>query len=238
LTPGKQNCFVKGLAPAQKQQITVEEPLNKVLGILIVWDNAANRGKAVVFKYDWGKACEVARMKFSDFSHEKGMADPRFFTSRLKGNFGLMPYLDKPSEFVTVAKETEVTGEMFVKMISAGSNPYEVIGLTRRHNGKGPRSTCGSRHFCPGSWRAISVLRLWAHKSVDTVGFGRMNSWTLPSLVEEEFNDFETVPERGNDSSSGYLCLDPKRRRNPKHSTMVLCNACAETAGSYMPGFC
>lgn len=132
LTPGKQNCFIKGLTPAQKRQITVEEPLNNVLGILIIWDNAANRGKAVTFKYDWGKACDMAGIKFSDFFPEKGMADPRFFTSRLKGNFALMPYLAKPSEFVTVAKETEVTAEMYVQMISAGSNPYEVVGLTRQ----------------------------------------------------------------------------------------------------------
>ncbi len=130
LTPGKRTCFIKGLTPSQKKRIKVEEPLNNVQGALIIWDNKANQGNAVVFKYHWAKACKIAGLKYSDFLPPAGPKDPRFFTTRLQANRALMPYLDKPSELVSVAKEVTVTPEMYVKMISAGSNPYEVIGLT------------------------------------------------------------------------------------------------------------
>lgn len=132
LTPGKRTCFIKGLTPAQKKKITVEKPLNNVQGILVIWNNKANEGKGVVFTYNWGKACEIAGLKFADFRPPKGQKDPTFFTTRLKANQALFPYLDKPSELVGVAKEIKVTPEMYVKMISAGSNPYEVAGLTAK----------------------------------------------------------------------------------------------------------
>ena len=130
LTPGKRTCFIKGLSPAQRKKIKVEEPLNNVQGILVVWDNKANKGKGVVFKYNWGKVCEIAGLKFSDFRPPKGRKDPRFFTTRLKGNRAVMPYLDKPAELVGVAVEIDVSPEMYMKLISAGSNPYEAAGLT------------------------------------------------------------------------------------------------------------
>lgn len=132
LTPGKRSCFIKGLTAAQRKAITIEEPLNNVQGILIVWDNKKNQGKGLVLKYDWGKACKIGGVKFADFRPPKGHKDPRFFTTRLKVNKALISYLDKPSELVSVAKEIRVTPEMYVKMISAGSNPYQVVGLTAK----------------------------------------------------------------------------------------------------------
>ncbi len=130
LTPGKRTCFIKGLSPAQRKKIKIEEPLNNVQGILVVWDNKANKGKGMVFKYNWGKVCEIAGLKFADFRPPRGQKNPSFFTTRLKGNRALLPYLDKPSELVGVAAEIDVTPEMYVKLVSAGSNPYEAAGLT------------------------------------------------------------------------------------------------------------
>ncbi len=130
LTPGKRTCFIKGLTPQQRKEITIEEPLNNVQGILVVWDNKANQGKGVVFKYNWKKACDLAGLKFADFRPPKGQRDPRFFTSRLQANRALIAYLDKPSELVSVPKEIDVSPEMFMKLISAGSNPYKAAGLT------------------------------------------------------------------------------------------------------------
>jgi formylmethanofuran dehydrogenase subunit E-like metal-binding protein len=130
LTPGERTCFIKGLTPQQRKEISIEEPRNNVQGILVIWDNKANQGKGAVFKYNWKKACALAGLKFEDFFPKKGKRDPRFFTSRLKVNRALIPYLDKPSELVSVPKELDVNPQLYVKLISAGSNPYKAAGLT------------------------------------------------------------------------------------------------------------
>ena len=131
LTPGKRNCYIKELTPDLKKAITVEEPLNNVMGILVIWDNRENKGRAVVFKYDWGKTCQVSGLKYADLSPKGGKANPLFWIVRLKSNVALIPYFDKPGEFVSVAAEVPVTPEMFARMIAAGVNPYETIGLTK-----------------------------------------------------------------------------------------------------------
>jgi len=131
LTPSKRTCYIKELTPAQKKAITVEEPLNNVMGMLVVWDNARNQGRAAVFKYDWGKACQVSGLKYADFNPDGGAANPLFWTSRLKSNLAMIRYFDRPSEFVSVAREVEVSPEMYVRLISAGTNPYEAIGLVK-----------------------------------------------------------------------------------------------------------
>jgi formylmethanofuran dehydrogenase subunit E-like metal-binding protein len=131
LTPGKRSCYIKELGPDQKKAISVEEPLNNVMGILVIWDNAQNKGKGVVFKYNWGRVCELTGIKYSDFMPKGGYANPVFWTTRLKSNIAVIPYFDTPTEFVRVAKEVEVTPEMYVQMIGAGVNPYQTIGLTK-----------------------------------------------------------------------------------------------------------
>jgi hypothetical protein len=47
----------------------------------------------------------------------------------LKANQTLTAFLDKPAEPVSVPKQIKVTPEMYVKLISAGSNPYEAADL-------------------------------------------------------------------------------------------------------------
>jgi len=131
LTPGKRSLFVKQLTADQKKAVSGEKPTDNIAGILVIWNNKANKGKAVALRYDWGKACQVSGVKKKDFKPKGGKKNPVFWTTRVKGNWGLMPYLDKPADFVKVVKEVEVSPQMYTKMTTAGVNPYEIIGLTK-----------------------------------------------------------------------------------------------------------
>jgi formylmethanofuran dehydrogenase subunit E-like metal-binding protein len=130
LTPGKQSLFVKNLTADQKMAVMGEKPADNIAGILVIWNNKANNGKAVAFRYNWGKAREVSGVAGEDFAPKGGKSNPIFWISRLKRNAGLMPYLTKPADFVKVVKEVEITPQMYTEMTIAGVNPYEVIGLT------------------------------------------------------------------------------------------------------------
>jgi len=131
LTPGKRSMFVKNLSGDQKKAVSCEKQNENIAGILVIWNNKKNKGKAIVFRYDWGKVCSVSGIERKDFKPEGGTKNPVFWTTRVKCNWGLMPYLDKPGNFVKVAKELEITPQMYSKMTSAGVNPYKVLGLTK-----------------------------------------------------------------------------------------------------------
>ena len=131
LTPGKQSMFVKNLTPDQKKAVSGEKPNDNIAGILVIWNNKAKKGKAVAFRYNWGKVCQISGVEKKDFKPKGGKKNPVFWTTRLKCNWCLMPYLDKPGDFVKVVKEVEISPRMYTRMTSAGVNPYEVLGLTR-----------------------------------------------------------------------------------------------------------
>jgi len=131
LTPGKRSLFVKQLTPDQKKLIPGEKPTDSIAGILVIWHNISNRGKAVALRYSWGKAWQVSGITPEEFKPKGGKSNPVFWASRVKCNCGLMPYLDKPADFVKVVKEVEVSPQMYTKMTVAGVNPYEVIGLSK-----------------------------------------------------------------------------------------------------------
>jgi formylmethanofuran dehydrogenase subunit E-like metal-binding protein len=131
LTPGKRSLFVKQLTADQKKTISGEKPTDSIAGILVIWNNTANKGKAVALRYNWGKAWQVSGVESKDFKPKGGKSNPVFWTTRVKCNWGLMPYLTKPADFVRVVKEVEVSPQMYTKMTIAGVNPYEVIGLSK-----------------------------------------------------------------------------------------------------------
>ena len=131
LTPGKRSMFVKNLSGDQKKAISGEKKNDNIAGILVIWNNKKNKGRAIALRYNWGKACEVSGVKKKDFKPEGGKKNPVFWTTRVKCNWGLMPYLDKPGNFVKVVKELEISPQMYSKMTSAGVNPYKVLGLTK-----------------------------------------------------------------------------------------------------------
>jgi formylmethanofuran dehydrogenase subunit E-like metal-binding protein len=131
LTPGKRSLFAKQLTADQKKAVSGEKPNDNIAGILVIWNNKAKKGKAVAFRYDWGKAWQVSGVDRKDFKPKGGKNNPVFWATRVKCNSGLMPYLNKPADFVKVVKEVEVSTQMYAKMTIAGVNPYEVIGLTK-----------------------------------------------------------------------------------------------------------
>ena len=131
LTPGKRSMFVKNLSVDQKKAVSGEKKNDNIAGILVIWNNKAKKGKAVALRYNWGKACQVSGVKKKDFKPKGGKKNPVFWTTRVKSNWGLMPYLDKPADFVKVVKELDISPQMYSKMTSAGVNPYKVLGLTK-----------------------------------------------------------------------------------------------------------
>ncbi|MCP4117963.1 MAG: hypothetical protein GY737_21710 [Desulfobacteraceae bacterium] len=114
LTPGKRGMIVKKLTQAQKDRITVKNPA----GMLLITDKKTGAGKCVAFSFDFDKMRKLAPKE----------------SPKVALVFALVDYLDEPRRFVTVAKEFPVTGKMAQEMITAGSNPYEVAGLTTPQN--------------------------------------------------------------------------------------------------------
>jgi formylmethanofuran dehydrogenase subunit E-like metal-binding protein len=131
LTPGKRSLFVKNLTAEQKKALPGEKPTDSIAGIVVVWNNKANKGKAVALRYDWARVWQVSGVKSKDFKPKGGKSNPVFWTTRVKCNWGLMPYLTKAADFVKVVKEVELSPRMYTKMTIAGVNPYEVIGLSK-----------------------------------------------------------------------------------------------------------
>ena len=85
----------------------------------------------MALRYSWGEACRVAGLERKALSPKGGKSNPLFWIARVKFNSKLMPYLDKPANFVKVVKEVEITPEMYTEMTLAGKNPYKVIGLVK-----------------------------------------------------------------------------------------------------------
>ncbi|RLB05287.1 MAG: hypothetical protein DRG50_07485 [Deltaproteobacteria bacterium] len=128
LTPGKRSLFVKQLTDPQKRGCAAAN----VAGILVIWKAKENKGKGAIFQFDWKKACKVSGVKRKDFRPEGGKKNPVFWITRVKCDWGLMPYLERPGEFVNVVKEFEVSPEMLTKFTMAGVNPYEEIGFVAK----------------------------------------------------------------------------------------------------------
>jgi formylmethanofuran dehydrogenase subunit E-like metal-binding protein len=131
LTSGKQNMFVKQLTEDQKKMISGEKLSDNIAGILVIWNKKAKKGTAVALRYNWGKAWQVSGVTVEEFKPKGGPKNPIFWSSRIKCNLGLMPYLNKPESFVTVVKELEINPQMYTQMTISGVNPYKVIGLSK-----------------------------------------------------------------------------------------------------------
>ena len=124
LTPGKGSMIVK---QRSGELFVKEKPL---AGILIVWNSTAESGRGVAFQYDWGETCNLSDVSLSDFKPPGGKTNPIFWTTRMKGSFGLLPYLDQPDMFVSLASdEFSVTSEQLDRVKAAGVDPYVELGL-------------------------------------------------------------------------------------------------------------
>ncbi|MCD4814995.1 MAG: hypothetical protein K8R06_01185 [Methanosarcinales archaeon] len=124
LTPGKKSLIAK---QRSGELFVKEKPL---AGILIIWNSTAKSGRGVAFQYDWGKTCDLSDVDLSDFKPPGGTTNSLFWTTRIKASFGLLPYLDQPDMFVSLASdEFNVTSGQLDRVKMAGVDPYIELGL-------------------------------------------------------------------------------------------------------------
>lgn len=117
VTPGKKTLFVKKLTEDQKKQL----PEGKGAGILVKWNQSQKKGKGAVLALDMDKIRQTIDFKKPSKRQAKAMSVSR-----------LIPHLNSSEEFVKVVLEFSVTPEIMQGLESAGKNPYEVIGLSRK----------------------------------------------------------------------------------------------------------
>ena len=124
LTPGKKSMVVK---QRSGELFVKEKPL---AGILIIWDSTTDSGRGVAFRYDWGEMCNLSGTNLSDFKPPGGKTNPIFWTTRIKGSLGFIPYINDPETFVTLASdEFTVTSGQLARVKEAGVDPYVEFGL-------------------------------------------------------------------------------------------------------------
>ncbi len=124
LTPGKTSLISK---QRSGELFAKEKPL---AGILIIWNDTTKSGSGVAFQYDWGKMCNLSDTNLSDFKPPGGKTNPLFWTTRIKGSLGFIPYIDQLETFVSLASdEFTVTSEQLNRVKEAGVDPYVEFGL-------------------------------------------------------------------------------------------------------------
>jgi formylmethanofuran dehydrogenase subunit E-like metal-binding protein len=106
VTAGKKSLYVEGLTESQKENLKFEN----TAGVLVVWNKKESKGNGVVLEFNW----EKARRK-----------------DRLQMIFGMLPYLERPEEFVRVVKEFDVTPQILERLTTAETSPYKWLDLTK-----------------------------------------------------------------------------------------------------------
>ena len=109
-TPGKSGMFVMALTDAEKKAVP------NIAGIYIRWNSTANEGDALALAYNFSA---VALPQWT------GPA----WGSKLYQDIVLMPYADKPEDFITVLKEFKVDAAKLALMQNAGMHPLKVAGV-------------------------------------------------------------------------------------------------------------
>jgi formylmethanofuran dehydrogenase subunit E-like metal-binding protein len=117
VTPGKRTLFVKKLTEEQRKQLSEE----KGAGILVKWNQSQKRGEGAVLAIDMDKIRQTISYKTSSKPNAKAMNIAQ-----------LIPHLNSSEEFIKVVREFAVTPELMEGLMSAGKNPYEVIGPSRK----------------------------------------------------------------------------------------------------------
>jgi formylmethanofuran dehydrogenase subunit E-like metal-binding protein len=117
-TPGKKNMYVKSLTDLQKKSLVD----SAVAGILLIENRNRNEGLAIILQFKWKEEIEdTSGDKQSDPNHRK-----------LQAILNLLPYLDKPENFVEVLKEYKMSADKLKRLTIAGVNPYEELGFVKR----------------------------------------------------------------------------------------------------------
>ncbi|MEA1894964.1 MAG: FmdE family protein [Euryarchaeota archaeon] len=115
-TVGKRGIFVKNM-PAHD-----EDALENVAGIYIVWNGTLGSGTGHVLSFDFDYARSVSDVTESDFKTYP-------MASRIKMNWGMMPYLDQPETFISTLHTFDATSDLLKRLELAGVDPYVELGL-------------------------------------------------------------------------------------------------------------
>ncbi len=110
LTPGKRGMVVKPLPKGEKEKISIPNPA----GMVLIWDQKQKKGKAVALSFDFNNLKGL---------YPEGTPKPASILYTAK-------HLSSPDKFVTAEKEFDLDETQFNAICEAGSNPWEVAGLT------------------------------------------------------------------------------------------------------------
>nr|WP_321400430.1 FmdE family protein [uncultured Desulfobacter sp.] len=109
-TPGKRGLVVKPLSEAQKEKVSVPNPA----GMVLIWDKTRKQGKGIALSFD--------------FDMLKGLYPEN--TPKTASILYTAKYLSSPDKFVSEAATFDLDETTFNRICEAGSNPWEVAGLT------------------------------------------------------------------------------------------------------------
>ena len=111
-TPGKKGMVVKPLTEEQRDQISVKNPA----GMVLIWNAKSKTGKGMVLSFDFDRLRGLASKDAPKAAVVLAAAD----------------HLDKPDQFVSEAVRFELNQGVYEDIVSAGTNPYAVVGLLRK----------------------------------------------------------------------------------------------------------
>ena len=111
-TPGKKRMVVKPLSKEQREQISVKNPA----GMLLIWDAKKKIGKGVALSFDFDRLRSLASKDAPKAAIVLAAAD----------------YLNSPDQFVSEAEKFKLNEALYEDIVTAGSNPYAVVGLLRK----------------------------------------------------------------------------------------------------------
>jgi len=118
-TPGKNSMVVMALSPEDEAALK-EKYGTRPAGIIIRWNDAAQKGTGVALGFDFDKVSEeLGLVNFTGPS----------WAPKLVQDIGMMPYLEHPESVITTLKEFTVDEEIMTSLRTAGNNPYRVLGM-------------------------------------------------------------------------------------------------------------
>ncbi|MDH3347325.1 MAG: FmdE family protein [Desulfobulbaceae bacterium] len=115
ITPGSGKLAIKHLSEGQVE----ENEKFKLMGILLRWSSEMDRRIGVVLGINRDALLTVTKL---DKKMERGL--------KLAAIFDLMGYLDNYNDFFIPLKEFSVTPGLRRKLMMAGVNPYEELGMS------------------------------------------------------------------------------------------------------------
>lgn len=110
-TPGKKSLIVKPLSETQLAAVSVPNPA----ALLLIWNGKQKTGRGVALSFDFDRIRALS---------PEG-------TPKAATVLAALDHLGDPDRFVSAVATFDLDEALYHRMIEAGSNPYEVAGLTK-----------------------------------------------------------------------------------------------------------